>query len=58
MSNMYTKSMSEALKEARDYRDPTNEVIKIHDAKKAKLKKESVTEAKGHLSYDEWLKKE
>ena len=38
---MYQKSMSQALKEAREYRD-TNEI----------------EEASGHLSYDEWLKKE
>jgi len=41
MSNMYTKSMSQALQEARDYRDT-----------------KELDEAKGHLSYDEWLKKE
>jgi hypothetical protein len=37
---MYTKSMREALQEARDYRDGLD-----------------IDEAKGHLSYDEWLKK-
>ena len=41
MSNIYTKSMSQALQEARDYRDT-----------------KELDEAKGHLSYDEWLKKE
>jgi len=41
MSNIYTKSMSQALKEARDYRDTSD-----------------IDEGKGHLSYDEWLKKE
>ena len=41
MSNMYTKSMSQALQEARDYRDT-----------------KELEEGKGHLSYDEWLKKE
>ena len=41
MSNMYTKSMSQALQEARDYRDT-----------------KELDEGKGHLSYDEWLKKE
>ena len=118
MANIYAKSMRDALQEAREYRDPTNEAINIHwanfkvagvnmdhydidkvhqaiakhfkvkniddlkvgspernkaldmlnkaqmdyskalDAKKAKLKKESVTEGKGFLEYDEWLKKE
>ena len=41
MSNIYTKSMRDALEEARDYRDGLD-----------------IDEAKGHLSYDEWLKKE
>ena len=41
MSNIYTKSMRDALQEARDYRDDLD-----------------IDEAKGHLSYDEWLKKE
>ena len=40
MSNIYTKSMRDALEEARDYRDGLD-----------------IDEAKGHLSYDEWLKK-
>jgi hypothetical protein len=39
MSNIYTKSMRDALQEARDYRDDLD-----------------IDEAKGHLSYDEWLK--
>ena len=41
---MYTKSMSEALKEARDYRD-TSDIDEV-----------DIDEAKGHLEYDEWLK--
>ena len=41
---MYKKSMSEALKEARDFRD-TSDIEEVE-----------LDEAKGHLSYDEWLK--
>ena len=47
MANIYTKSMSEALKEARDYRD-TSDIDERKD----------VEEVKEHLSYDEWLKEE
>ena len=39
MSNIYTKSMRDALQEARDFRDSLD-----------------IDEAKGHLSYDDWLK--
>ena len=47
MASIYTKSMSEALKEARDYRD-TSDIDERKD----------VEEVKEHLSYDEWLKEE
>jgi len=43
---MWQKSMSEALKEARDYRDSSD------------IEELDIEEGKGHLSYDEWLKKE
>jgi hypothetical protein len=46
MANIYTKSMREALQEARDFRD-TNEIEEL-----------DIEEGTGHLSYDEWLKKE
>ena len=49
MANIYAKSMSEALKEARDYRD-TSDTSDIDEGT-------DIDEAKGHLSYDEWLKK-
>ena len=42
---MYQKSMREALQEARDYRDASD----IDEGTK-------LDEAKGHLSYDDWLK--
>ena len=47
MANIYTKSMRDALQEARDYRDASD----IDEGT-------DVDEAKGQLSYDEWLKKE
>ena len=46
MANIYTKSMREALQEARDFRD-TNEIEEL-----------DIEEGTGHLEYDEWLKKE
>ena len=45
MANIYTKSMREALQEARDYRD-TSDIDEVTD----------IDEAKNHLEYDEWLK--
>ena len=42
MASIYKKSMREALQEARDYRDTSDT--------------SDIEEAKGHLSYDEWLK--
>jgi hypothetical protein len=47
MANIYTKSMRDALQEARDYRD-TSDIDERKD----------VEEVKEHLSYDEWLKEE
>ena len=44
MSNIYTKSMSQALKEARDFRD-TSDIEEL-----------DIEEGKGFLEYDEWLK--
>ena len=44
MSNIYTKSMSQALQEARDFRD-TSDIEEL-----------DIEEGKGFLEYDEWLK--
>ena len=51
MSNIYTKSMSEALQEARDFRD-TSEIEELD------IEELDIEEGKGFLEYDEWLKKE
>ena len=47
MANIYTKSMRDALQEARDYRD-TSDIDERKD----------VEEVKEQLTYDEWLKQE
>ena len=45
MTNSYTKSMRDALQEARDFRD-TSDIEEL-----------DIEEGKGFLEYDEWLKK-
>ena len=49
---MYQKSMRDALQEAREYRD-SSDIDEGTD-----IEELDIDEAKGHLSYDEWLKKE
>ena len=46
MANIYSKTMRDALQEAREYRDSSD------------IKELDIEEGTGHLSYDEWLKKE
>ena len=48
MANIYAKSMRDALKEARDYRDASDT---------SDIEELDIEEGKGFLEYDEWLKK-
>jgi len=50
MANIYAKSMSEALQEARDFRD-TSDIEEVTDVEET-----DIEEGKGFLEYDEWLK--